>query len=49
MEYVESSSTDPRWNLALEEYLFTGAESRKKVSPVLAVLALVFLLKYIFL
>ena len=30
-------------------HLFTGAESRKKVSPVLAVLALVFLLKYIFL
>ena len=29
-------------------HLFTGAESRKKVSPVLAVLALVFLLKYIF-
>ena len=30
-------------------HLFTGAESRKKVSPVLAILALVFLLKYIFL
>ena len=29
MEYVESSSTDPRWNLALEEYLFTGAERSK--------------------
>ena len=29
--------------------LFTGEESRKKVSPVLAILALVFLLKYIFL
>lgn len=30
-------------------HLFTGAESRKKVSPVLAVLAVLFLLKYIFL
>ena len=30
-------------------HLFTGAESRKKVSPVLALLALAFLLKYIFL
>ena len=30
-------------------HLFPGAESRKKVSPVLAILALVFLLKYIFL
>ena len=30
-------------------HVFTGAESRKKVSPVLALLALVFLLKYIFL
>ena len=33
----------------VDVHLFTGAESRKKVSPVLAVLALVFLLKYIFL
>ena len=30
-------------------HLFTDAESRKKVSPVLAVLAVLFLLKYIFL
>ncbi|MFQ9919021.1 MAG: hypothetical protein ACLRWQ_24305 [Flavonifractor plautii] len=34
---------------AVAVHLFTGAESRKKVSPVLAILALVFLLKYIFL
>lgn len=26
MEYVESPCTDPRWNLALEEYLFTCAD-----------------------
>ena len=23
MQYIESSSTDPRWNLALEEYVFS--------------------------
>lgn len=29
MEYVESHSTDPRWNLALEEYLFTSMDQTK--------------------
>lgn len=29
MEYMESSCTDPRWNLALEEYLFTCMDRTK--------------------